>query len=100
MPTILLQRYIQAYPSRNDEVASCIIINNKQIHRKSEDLKLPQEFQHFYQLIEDNIEDMYVDKQMRKDASQYLPVTIQSLSMAVIIQKKNTRTELAQHLHA
>ena len=36
---------------------------------------------------------------MRKDASQYAPVTLQSPSMAVIIQKKKTHTELVQCLH-
>ena len=43
---------------------------------------------------------MYMYKQTRKDASQYAPITLQSPSMAVIIQKKKTHTELAQYLHA
>ena len=37
---------------------------------------------------------------MRKDASQYTPVTLQNPSMFVIIQKKKTHTELVQYLHA
>ena len=37
---------------------------------------------------------------MRKDASQYAPVTIQNPFMAVIVQKKKMHTKLAQYLHA
>ena len=36
---------------------------------------------------------------MRKDASQYTPVILQSSYMAVIIQKKKTYTKLVQYLH-
>ena len=64
------------YPTRNKEAANFILTNNKQIHCKSEDLKIPPEFQHLNQLIDDNIDNIYFDRQMRKNASQYALVII------------------------
>ena len=68
--------HLSIYPSRNEEAINCIITNNKQIYQKSEEFKLPPEFQRFNRLIDDNINNMYIDNQMRKDASTYAPVTI------------------------
>ena len=87
------------YPARNQEVENCIITNNNHINQKRQNFKIPREFQHFHQLIDDSIDNMYTGKKMRKDASQYAPIIIKSPSMAVIIQKKKKRTELVQYLH-
>ena len=55
---------------------------------------------YFDQLIEDNIDYISIEKQVNRDRTLYTPVTIQSPSISVIIQKKKTHTELVQYLHA
>ncbi len=60
---------------------------------------MPKDFRYFDNLISDNIDYITINKQMNKDKSLYRPVNIQSPSMSVIIQKKQTHTELVQYLH-
>ena len=55
-----------------------------------------------HQLIDDNIDDELINNQQKSDAKLYIPVHISpdNPSLSVIIQKKKTRMELAQYLHA
>ena len=67
---------------------------------KQQKSSIHKDFRYFDKLITDNIDYDAIEKQMDKDKKLYAPVTIQSPSMSVIIQKKKTRTELVQYLHA
>ena len=63
---------------------------------------IPKFLRQFNDIIDSNIFDSIITKQMKIDAAQYCPVRIikEQPSLAVIIQKKKTHMELAQYLHA
>ena len=82
------------------EINSVVKAKRSPVNNKTS--KLPREYQQFEALINDNIDDNIIVKHIRKDALNYFPIKIEhgNPSMSVMIQKKKTHTQIAQHLHA
>ena len=88
------------YQDRIAPKANSIITHFKKPERLKHELRLPKEYRHFDELIQDNIDYISIDKQIFRDKAKYTSITINTPSMAVIIQKKKTHMELVQYLHA
>ena len=78
------------------------VVKAKKYQVKNKISKLPREFRNFEALINNNIEDNIIANQIRKDASNYdtIKIELDNPSIAVIIPKKKTHTDLAQYLYA
>ena len=87
------------YPSRSPAVLNSLIAGVDKAMPKQQKSRIHKDFRNFDSLITDNMDYDAIEKQIRDDKKLYAPVTIQSPSMSVIIQKKKTRTELVQYLH-
>ena len=94
------QVYTQVLYSSSDIKLSANTIISKQTS-KSITHKLPKDSRVFDSLIDSNIYYHIIDKQMKQDARIYTPISIatKNPSLAVIIRKKQTHTDIYQYLH-
>ena len=89
------------YATNKLELANSLRVHHSKITPTSNrHRRLPRHMRYYDQLLQDNIDYISIDKQVRQDKKTYIPVTITSPSMSVIIHKKKTHTDLVKYLHA
>ena len=88
------------YPSSNIQLSANVIISKQSSKRTTP--KLPKYFPVFNSLIDSNICDHIIDKQIKQDTRIYTPISITTKrpGLAVIIRRKQTHVNISQYFHA